>query len=54
MSVIPKYAVEPLDPYTDMIVTGSLSPEMSVLNTSSRIIAYSWKPVSVVTMSPTR
>jgi hypothetical protein len=36
-----------------MIASWSVSPGMGVLKTSSRMITYSWNPVSVVTMSPT-
>lgn len=53
MSVMPKYAVAPVGPYTDMIASWSFSPGIGVLNRSSRMMAYSEKPVSVVTTSPT-
>jgi hypothetical protein len=53
MSIIPKYAVAPVEPYTDIIASWSTTPGMTVENTSSRTITYSWKPDSVVTTSPT-
>jgi len=37
----------------DITVTWSLTPGMTVVKTSSRTIAYSQKPESVVTTSPT-
>src|SRR6516165_7721967 len=56
MPAIPKYAVAPVGPYTDITASwSSLSgprPGTGVVNRSSRTIAYSWNPVSVVTTSP--
>ena len=56
MPIIPKYAVAPVGPYTDITASWSTfsgGPGTGVVKMSSRQITYSWKQVSVVTTSPT-
>ena len=53
LSVMPKYAVAPVEPYTDSIASWSTTPGITVVNRSSRTTWYSCMSDSVVTTSPT-